>query len=302
MTGTSTVPQVPATVLQTPINATAQTIATVFWLAMCIVVVVMLTLDYRKHRSWVPTFMILGCSLGLFIEPFWDYAFQLVHYTPGQWHTWTAFGIPQPLWITACYLSGFAAYPLVLYRKVMRGDSATSFIPWVVSTLIAYELVEIVMTGAGLYQYWGAHVLRIWKFPAYVSFGNWAGIIVTAVGVAAIDKYVRTPHVRAIGALLMFPLCFVGVTFSTQLPILVALNSQLAATTLTYVAAVVTMLLGVTIAWLALRGLPFRFVLPTPTETPTEMETGHSPADDRVLGPTGRAAAPAHSGGAVHAK
>jgi hypothetical protein len=292
------VPQVPDSVLNTPINATAQVTATAFWITMCAVVVVMLILDYRKHRSWVPTFMILGCGLGLSIEPFWDHSFQVIHFVPGQWHTWTAFGIPQPLWIAACYLSGFAAYPLVLYRKVMRGDSAASFIPWVASTLIAYELVEIVMTGVGLYQYWGAHPLRIWNFPAYVSFGNWAGIIVTAVGAAAIDTYVRSPRARAIGAMLMFPLCFIGVTFATQLPMLIVLNSQPTITALSYAAAIAAMVLGVAVAWLALRGLPFRLTL---TDSTNRSNATHA-APQQFSDTSVTATTTTHSQDDVHAK
>lgn len=106
--------------------------------------------------------------------------------------------------------------------------------------------------------------MRIGHFPAYVSFGNWAGIIVTAVGAATIDMYVRSPRVRAIGALLMFPLCFIGVTFTTQLPILVALNSQTGITPIRYAAAIVTMLL---------RGLPFRFGQVTPSTAAQGAET-----------------------------
>jgi hypothetical protein len=298
MTRLAPVPQVPDAVLNTPINATAQVIATAFWITMCAVVVVMLILDYRKHRSWVPTFMILGCGLGLLIEPFWDYSFQVIHFIPGQWHTWTAFGIPQPLWIAACYLSGFAAYPLVLYRKVMRRDSAASFIPWVASTLIAYELVEIIMTGVGLYQYWGAHPLRIWNFPAYVSFGNWAGIIVTAVGAAAVDTYVRSPRARAIGAMLMFPLCFIGITFATQLPMLIVLNGQPTISALSYVAAIAAMVLGVVVAWLALRGLPFPFVLPNATNG----VNAKTIASQQFLDISATNTTTAHSQADVHAK
>lgn len=253
------VPSVPVAVLETPVNPTAQTVVTTMWFAMCALVLVLLIRDYRRHRSWVPTFMILGCALGLFIEPFWDYVFQLVHYVPGQWTTWTAFGVPQPLWITACYLSGFAAYPLLLFRKVVNGDSRASFVPLVISSLIVYELVEVVMTGIGLYEYWGAHPLRIWKFPAYVSFGNWGGILLTAVGAAIVEMHVRSPIARAVAATLMFPFCFIGVTFMTQLPILIVLSRQTEVTVLSYVAAFLTMTLGCTLVWLIVRALPLRF-------------------------------------------
>lgn len=252
------IPKVPSSVLETAINPAAQTVVTGLWFAMCAVVLLILIADYRQHRSWVPTFTLLGCALGLFYEPFWDHAFQLIHYIPGQWHVWTAFGVPQPLWIAACYLSGFAAFPILIMRKVTRGDSSASFLPLVVATLVAYELVEILMTGYGLYEYWGAHPLRIWKFPAYVAFGNLAGIVLTGVGAAAVEMYLAGPNAKAIAATIMFPFCFVGATFTTQMPMLIVLNRQADVTPLSYAAAFLSIALGCLLIWLTLRILPLR--------------------------------------------
>ena len=251
-------PQAPVSVLETPMNLVAQTIVTSLWVAMCLFLLVMLVMDYRKHRSWVPTFMMIGCGLGLFYEPFWDHSFQLVHYIPGQWVVWTAFGVPQPLWISACYISGFAAFPLVIFRKITNGDPVASFLPWIIVTLVAYEVVEILMTGFGMYEYWGAHPFRIWKFPAYVAFGNASGVFLAALGSAVIEMYERNPFTRAVGAILMFPLGFTAATYTTQMPILAVMSRQTEVTGLTYFAGLLSMTLGCCLIWLFLRCLPLR--------------------------------------------
>jgi hypothetical protein len=70
--------------------------------------------------------------------------------------------------------------------------------------------------------------------------------------------YLRGRLARAAAATLMFPLCFIGVTFATQMPILIVLNQQTQVTLLSYVAASLGIGLGIAVVGLTLRVLPFR--------------------------------------------
>src|SRR5437588_12115923 len=104
------------------LNTTMQTIATVVLWAGTIALLAYAYRLARQERSPFPLLLVLAVAAGSLIEPLYDIAYHLFRLDHGQqWTLFTAFGLPQPVWVMPAYVMVFALPALLLYRRVMAG-------------------------------------------------------------------------------------------------------------------------------------------------------------------------------------
>ncbi|KAH0427496.1 cytochrome p450 [Colletotrichum camelliae] len=104
-----------------------------------------------------------AAGFGGIFEPIYDNALMLYFYGPGQWTAFTSMGVPQPVWV----YSGYTLYGTVsvfLNRQIASGITRPLFFRYAVIELASSCLFEIVVINGGVYEYWGPHVLRIFKY------------------------------------------------------------------------------------------------------------------------------------------
>ncbi len=65
--------------------------------------------------------LILAAFTGAFAEPLYDTGMMLWFYTPGLWTTFTAYGIPQPVWAHSGYVVLYAGPAMFICDRITSG-------------------------------------------------------------------------------------------------------------------------------------------------------------------------------------
>jgi ABC-type glycerol-3-phosphate transport system permease component len=82
------------------LNTTMQTVATVVLWGGSIALLAYAYRLVRQERSLFPLLLVLAVAAGSVIEPLYDIAYHLFWLDNGQqWTLFTAFGLPQPVWV-----------------------------------------------------------------------------------------------------------------------------------------------------------------------------------------------------------
>src|SRR5688572_18522300 len=90
------------------LNTVMQTLATaVLWGGTLLLLAYAYRLA-RRERSPFPVLLVLATATGSLIEPLYDIAYHLFWLDNGeQWTLFTAFGLPQPVWVMPAYVLVF---------------------------------------------------------------------------------------------------------------------------------------------------------------------------------------------------
>lgn len=214
----------PPAPLDQPLNLFMQTVMTLgCWGGAFIFLVLALRRCQREGTAFY--LVVIGaaalCSL---LEPLYDIAFHLIWYAPGQWTLFTAFGLPQPIWVMGAYILVFAGPVITMVDKVEDMDRG-GFWRLVVTVFATTAIFEMIAISGGTYGYYGPHALRMFGSPLIIAALE-ATFISSLVVLAA---HFRQNVTRPGEHLLMIPLFgaafFMG-NFGAGWPLVIAINSS----------------------------------------------------------------------------
>ncbi len=171
--------------------------------------------------------MVLASMVAAFAEPLYDVGFSLYFYsTHGMQTTFTAFGIPQPVWAYSGYAVLYAAPAIYICRKVQQGKMtkrglfAVAGVEFLMSC--AFEMIGI---NIGTYTYWGPHVLRIFHYPLVIAVLETAQVVCFAVAAAQLRRRVSSTT-GLLALFVIFPVTFFMGNFGAGAPVIIGIHAQ----------------------------------------------------------------------------
>jgi hypothetical protein len=223
-----------------PLNTTMQTVATVvLWSATALILGIAVRRAMRERTAF-PVVVVLAVAVGSLIEPLYDIAYHLLWYVLGQWTLFTAFGLPQPVWVMPAYVVVFAGPTLYLYPKFERGVFRVDIFKYAGLTFVTTAVFEIAAINLGLYTYYGPHPFRLFDYPLWISVMEAAQITGFAV-VATVFKQRSAGGLSVLGLFVLYPAHFAYALLGAGFPALIAINMDAPSTALVWATGVVSM-------------------------------------------------------------
>jgi hypothetical protein len=174
------------------LNTTMQTVATVVLWAGTIALLVYAYRLARQERSFFPLLLVLAVAVGSLIEPLYDIAYHLFWLDNGQqWTLFTAFGLPQPVWVMPAYVMVFALPALLLYRRLMAGAPVALAFKFGLLLSFTTAVFEIIAINIDLYTYYGEAPIRLFGYPLWIGFME-GGQIASYAVLAAVLRHRAT--------------------------------------------------------------------------------------------------------------
>ena len=195
------------------------------WVLTVALLVVAVKLGRKEKGTPFYVLMILASMVAAFAEPLYDVAFALYFYsTKGMHHTFTAFGIPQPIWAYSGYALLYAAPAIYITRKLQQGKLTRSGLVPVAGVIFlmscAFEMIGI---NAGTYTYWGPHALRIFQYPLVIGVLETAQVVCFAVAAAELRRRARKPS-ALLALFAIFPVTFFGANFGAGSAVIIGIH------------------------------------------------------------------------------
>ena len=195
------------------------------WVLTAVLLVVAVRLGRKEKGTPFYVLMILASMVAAFAEPLYDVAFALYFYsTKGMHHTFTAFGIPQPIWAYSGYALLYAAPAIYITRKLQQGKLTRSGLVPVAGVIFlmscAFEMIGI---NAGTYTYWGPHALRIFQYPLVIGVLETAQVVCFAVAAAELRRRARKPS-ALLALFAIFPVTFFGANFGAGSAVIIGIH------------------------------------------------------------------------------
>jgi hypothetical protein len=219
--------------------------------------VVVLLMRYSwKNRDWIPAWLLVGGCLGTLLEPVVDVV-NLIWYPPkGNWTVLQMGGIHTPLLCIPGYIWLYGGLGALFYVFLRSGASRADVWKAFVGLMIFLALVEFVGSGTGVYYYYGAQPLRIFRYCAYWGFINASVPIIIGVAI-----YLLRPHVpgwRGVFVIPLVPFAIGASFFGGGFPVHLALNNAPLPWIVTQLAGIATALLCTGAVWIATRAVPVK--------------------------------------------
>lgn len=215
----------PQDVMDHALNHTGQAVLTYVSWALTVVLLGVAWKLGRSERSPIYVIMVLAAMVGAFAEPLYDVMFSLWFYSDKKMdHTFTAFGIPQPVWAHSGYAILYALPALYVVRAAWRG-SLTPAKVWAFAGLEVVESCVFEMAGInmGAYTYWGPHVFRVFDYPLVIGVLEAGQTITFALVACQLRHRVRSPW-QLLGLFWVFPVTMMGVNFGAGLTTILAIH------------------------------------------------------------------------------
>ena len=170
--------------------------------------------------------MVLASMVAAFAEPLYDVGFSLYFYsTHGMQTTFTAFGIPQPVWAYSGYAVLYAAPAIYICRKIRQGELtrrglfAVAGVEFLMSC--AFEMIGI---NIGTYTYWGPHVFRIFSYPLVIGVLETAQVVCFAVAAAQLRRRVSSTT-GLLALFVIFPVTFFMANFGAGAAVIIGIHA-----------------------------------------------------------------------------
>jgi hypothetical protein len=171
--------------------------------------------------------MVLASMVAAFAEPLYDVGFSLYFYsTHGMQTTFTAFGVPQPVWAYSGYAVLYAAPAIYICRHVQvgaltqRGLLAVAGVEFLMSC--AFEMIGI---NIGTYTYWGPHVFRVFSYPVVIGALETAQVVCFAVAAAQLRRRVSS-STGLLALFVIFPITFFMANFGAGAAVIIGIHAQ----------------------------------------------------------------------------
>jgi hypothetical protein len=254
--------------LDHPLSLTMQAVLTYgSWTITLVLAVCALRMSLRR-RSAFPVVMLFSGMVAAVFEPLYDVGFQLLFYIPGQWTVFTSFGTPQPPWTFSGYAVLYAGPALFICDRIEQGMSGQGLLKAAGLVFLASCLFEGIGINGGVYEYYGAHALRVFDYPLAVGALETTFVIALCMAATALRHRLGEgwPLLALFG---LFPALFYGVNFGIGAPVLVAINMPQVNDSLVLGASLLSVGVGLMVIWLLSRALPSRLVEhPSPAGRP----------------------------------
>lgn len=192
------------------------------WGLTALILTIALRKDLRE-RSPFYTLLVLAALVGAFAEPLYDVGFMLLFYVPGQWTTFSAFDIPQPVWTHSGYVVLYAGPAMFICEQIRRDLTPNGLYKWAGVALLLSMAFEIIGINGGTYAYWGPHVLRIFNYPLAIGVLEAAQVICYSVAAAQLRSH-ATNRWALLGLFALFPCTFYLANFGAGSPLIIALH------------------------------------------------------------------------------
>ncbi|MGQ0625647.1 MAG: hypothetical protein ACT4PP_13500 [Sporichthyaceae bacterium] len=211
------------------LNETMQTVATILLWGGTLLLLAYAAKIAREVKNPLPVLIVLAVAAGSIIEPIYDITYHL-HWLGAdasgdgvQWTLFTAFGLPQPVWVMPAYVIVFALPAVLLYRTFAAGVTMKAIFGWAGLTVATTTLFETIAVNVDLYTYYGEAPVRVLNYPIWIGFMEAAQITGFAVLCAIIAlRATRTAHYFVV--FLVFPANFAFETLGAGFPTLIAQN------------------------------------------------------------------------------
>jgi hypothetical protein len=210
------------------LNLTGQNVLTIAsWVLTGVLFVVAVGLARREKGSPFYVLMVLASMVAACAEPLYDTGFSLYFYsTHGMQRSFTAFGVPQPVWAYSGYAVLYAAPAIYIVRKIQQGGLTRRGLFAVAGVEFLMSCVfEIAGINMGTYTYWGPHVLRIAHYPVVIGILETAQVVCFAVAAAHLRE--RARNVWDMCALfVIFPCTFYLANFGAGAAVIIGIHAQ----------------------------------------------------------------------------
>ena len=208
-------PTTPTDVVHHHLNFAGQNVLSYgSWILTAALLVVAFRLGRKEKGTPFYVLMVLASMVAAFAEPLYDVAFALYFYSQkGMHHTFTAFGIPQPVWAYSGYAVLYAAPAIYINRRLQQGRLDRRGLVPVASVIFLMSCTfEMIGINAGTYTYWGPHILRIFKYPLVIGSLETAQVVCFAIAAAELRKRARST-LDLLALFAIFPVTFFGANF-----------------------------------------------------------------------------------------
>jgi hypothetical protein len=227
----------------------AQTVYTSVWGAIVLGFAVYAVVLLARKRDPLLAVLLVGGAIAYFNEPIDDLLGLVWHPRPGQWVALRTFG-PAPVWGVFVYMALFGGIAYLMMRAFERGVSRRQVWTWIAVFWVADIAVEVPAIASGMYRYYGHPPLQVAGLPLYWFAINIGGSVETAVILLLGRRWFSGWRL-----LLLLPvpmLLDAACSVALGWPIFSALHAQ-ASMPIKYLAAFVTLAMGVTMLELTIR-------------------------------------------------
>jgi hypothetical protein len=210
------------------LNLTGQNILTdASWILTAVLAGVAVHLGRKERGSPFYLLMVLAAMVAALAEPLYDVGFALYFYsTHGMQRTFTAFGIPQPIWAYSGYAVLYAAPAIYICRRIHQGTLTRRGLVPIAGVIFAMSCVfEIAGINMGTYTYWGPHVLRVFRYPIVIGVLETAQVVCFAVAAALLRDRARDVWSQ-LALFVVFPITFFGANFGAGAAVIIGIHAQ----------------------------------------------------------------------------
>ena len=215
----------PQDVMDHALNQTGQAVLTYVSWALTAVLLAAAWRMGRKEGSPVYLVMVLAAMVGAFAEPLYDVMFSLWFYTKGNMdQTFTAFGIPQPVWAHSGYAILYALPAMYVVRAAWNGTLTREKVYAFAGLQFLESCVfEMIGVNIGTYTYWGPHAFRVLDYPLVIPVLEATQTIVFAMVVVQLRRRMTSP-VKLLALFPIFPVTMLGVNFGAGFTTILAIH------------------------------------------------------------------------------
>jgi hypothetical protein len=197
------------------------------WGLTLVLLAVAVYLGRKEGRTPFYLLMVLAAMVAALAEPLYDVGFSLYFYsTHGMQTTFTAFGIPQPVWAYSGYAVLYAAPAIYICRKLQQSTLTRSGLLVVAGVIFlmscAFEMIGI---NVGTYTYWGPHVFRIFNYPVVIGVLETAQVVCFAVAAAQLRQRVNSTT-GLLALFVIFPVTFFAANFGAGAAVIIGIHAQ----------------------------------------------------------------------------
>jgi hypothetical protein len=276
------------------LNLVMQTVATIVLWAGTAVALGWAVLKARREKTMLPVVLILAVAVGSILEPIYDITYHLLWYTGGfvdgnitghQWTLFTAFGLPQPVWVLPAYVMVFGLPALIMYGRLAKNPNAATIAKMAGILFLTTAAFETTAINLNLYGYYGQAPLRLLGYPLWIAAMESAQITGFAI-LCAVLKRRKTRELHCLALFALFPANFAFDVLGAGFPALIAINVEQPSQPVMWLTAFASIALAATALWWTAQ-----LLLRDPLADP--------PSDGTLEPATDRATAHARSAGAA---
>lgn len=239
------------------LNLVVQTVATILLWGATAGTLVWAGVLSRRRQTILPLVLVLAVAVSSILEPIYDILYHLLWYTGGsvnghlsghQWTFFTAFGIPQPVWVMPAYVMVFAFPALIMYDRLARAATGAMIAKMAGILFLTTAAFETTANNLSLYGYYGEAPFRLLKYPIWIAVMESAQITGFAVLCAVMARR-KTSERQCLALFAMYPANFGFDVIGAGFPCLIAMNQAHPNTAVMWIAAVISMVFAATCLW-----------------------------------------------------